>query len=271
MKILGLIAGMGDLPIVIAQEAQRQGYRVSAVGLDPLVDRRLSEYVDDFVPVNVGKLGTIISTLKKFSVKDAVMGGKVPKNLLYRGNVVPDLKAVGLLLKLKNRSDDTILIAITDELRKEGITLLKMTDFATTLLTPEGILTEEGLTRDEKKDIDFGVSIAKEMGRLDIGQTVIVKGQAVMAIEAIEGTDRAVIRGGEYGGDGVIVIKVSKPEQDMRFDVPVVGLDTLKAMIEVRARVLALEARRTIMVQKERMIDEANDSGITIVGMNESV
>jgi DUF1009 family protein len=268
-KIIGLIAGKGELPKAIAAEAKTRGFHVIAVALEHLADKTLASCVDEIKWVNVGKLGKIIDSLKGFGVTKAVMAGKVPKSLLYKGNITPDLRAMKLLFTLKDRSDDSILLAITKELKRDGIALLKTTDFCSDMLTPEGVLTEESLTGDEWQDVVFGWRIAKEMGRLDIGQTVVVKGRAVMAVEAIEGTDEAIKRGGLYAGEGAVVVKVSKPEQDMRFDVPVVGLDTLKAMIEVKARVLAVEEGKSILLQKELLIREAEEAGISVVGYKE--
>jgi len=268
-KVIGLIAGIGELPKAVAAEAKEKGFHVVAVALEHLADKKLASHVDEIKWVNVGKLGTIIESLKRSGVKKAVMAGKVPKALLYKGNITPDLRAMKLLFTLKDRSDDSILLAITKELERDGITLLNTTDFCQDMLTPEGILTEEGLTENEWKDIRFGWKVAREMGRLDIGQTVVVKGQAVMAVEAIEGTDEAIKRGGFYAHEGAVVVKVSKPDQDMRFDVPVVGLDTLRAMVEVRARVLALEARKSIVLRKERFLREAEEAGISVVGYRE--
>jgi len=269
VKKLGLIAGIGELPKAVASEAKDKGFHVVAVALEHLADKTLASHVDEIKWVNVGKLGKIIESLKHSGVKKAVMAGKVPKSLLYKGNITPDLRAMKLLFTLKDRSDDSILLAITRELEKDGITLLNTTDFCQNMLTPEGILTEEGITEDEWKDIRFGWKIAREMGRLDIGQTVVVKGRAVMAVEAIEGTDEAIKRGGFYAHEGAVVVKVSKPDQDMRFDVPVVGLDTLKAMLEVRARVLAVEAKKSILLRKERLLREAEEAGISVVGYRE--
>jgi len=269
MKTLGLIAGMGDLPKVVAQEARTKGYGVFAVALEPLADKDLDRHVDGIKRISVGKLGAIIDALKKNGVKEAVMAGKVPKSLLYKSKIIPDLRAVKLLFTLKDQSDDSIMLAVAKELEKEGITLLNTTDFSSGLMTPEGVLTEENLSETEWKDIAFGWKIAKEIGRLDIGQTVVIKNQAVMAIEAIEGTDEAILRGGKLAGKGAVVIKVSKPKQDMRFDMPVVGINTLKSMIEVHARVLAVEAGKSILLQKKKMIKEADEAGISIVGYKE--
>lgn len=266
MKRICLISGSGDLPFAIAADARSKGYAVLAIGLEPLADKALSSYVDEIKWVNVGKLGRIIDTLKKFKVKEAVMAGKVPKSLLYKSRIKPDLLAIKLLFSLKDRSDDSILLAIARELKKNGITLMNTTDFSSGLLTPEGVLTRKPPSEDEWKDISFGWKIAKEIGRLDIGQTVIVKNQAVMAIEAIEGTDEAIRRGGSLAGKGSVVIKVSKPHQDMRFDVPVVGLDTLRTMIEVNARVLAIEAQKSILLMREHIIKEAQKAAISVIG-----
>lgn len=269
MKTLGLISGMGELPKVVASGARAKGYRVVAIALEPLADRTLASYVDEIKWINVGKLGEIIESLKRSDAREAVMAGKVPKSLLYKSRIIPDLRAVKLLFSLKDKSDDSIMLAIAKELEKDGITLLNTTDFSSGLLTPDGLFTEDGLTENEWKDVAFGWKIAKEIGRLDIGQTVVVKDQAVMAIEAIEGTDEAILRGGRLAGKGAVVVKVSKPEQDMRFDVPVVGMNTLKSMIEVSARVLAVEAGKSILLQREDMIREADEAGISIVGYRE--
>jgi DUF1009 family protein len=266
MKKLGLIAGTGELPIAVAQEARSLGYKVMAVALEPLADKALSSYVDVIKWVNVGKFGKLIDLLKGYGIKEAVMAGKVTKTLLYKSKITPDLRAVKLLFSLKDRKDDSILLAITKELEEEGITLLDITLFSSNLLIPEGVLTKDRPTEDEWKDIEFGWNIAKEIGRLDIGQTVVVKNQAVMAVEAIEGTDEAIKRGGRLAGSGAVVVKVSKPNQDMRFDVPVVGLDTLRAMIDVKARVLSVESKKSIFLNREKFIKESNKAGISIVG-----
>jgi len=266
MKRLGLIAGTGDLPIAIASEAKSQGYTVIAIGLEPLADKILSSYVDEIKWVNVGKFGKILDTLKKYDIKEAVMAGKVSKTLLYKSKITPDLRAIKLLFSLKDKKDDSIMLAITKELEDEGIHLLDITRFSKGILTPDGVLTKNKPSEDEWKDIAFGWKIAKEIGRLDIGQTVVVKNQAVMAVEAIEGTDEAIIRGGKVAGKGAVVVKVSKPNQDMRFDVPVVGLNTLRAMIEVHARVLSVEAKKSIILNRDKIIEESQKAGIAIVG-----
>ena len=266
MKRLGLIAGMGDLPIAVAAEARAQGYEVLAIALEPLADKSLASHVDEVRWVNVGKLGKMIDSLKDYGVQEAVMAGKVSKTLLYKSKITPDLRAVRLLFSLKDRKDDSILLALAKELEGEGIALLDITRFTSKLLTPEGVLTKTRPTGEQWKDIEFGWKIAKEIGRLDIGQTVVVKNQAVMAVEAIEGTDEAIRRGGILADKGAVVVKVSKPNQDMRFDVPAVGLKTLETMVEAGARVLTVEAQKSIIMHKEKLIEEAKKAKITIVG-----
>lgn len=269
MKKLGLIAGMGELPIAVAIDARAKGYTVVAVGLEALADRTLETYVDQIRWINVGKLGEIIEYLKKSGVAEAVMAGKVPKSLLYKSKISPDLRAIKLLFTLKDRSDDSIMLAIAKELKKDGIHLLNTTDFSAHLLTPEGVLTDNGPTEEEWKDIAFGWKVAKEIARIDIGQTVVIKNQAVMAIEAIEGTDEAIKRGGKLADNRAVVVKVSKPQQDMRFDVPVVGFDTLRSMIESEARVLAVEAEKSILLNREKLLKQADEAGIAVVGFKD--
>ncbi|MDA8388462.1 MAG: UDP-2,3-diacylglucosamine diphosphatase LpxI [Nitrospiraceae bacterium] len=269
MKTIGLIAGMGKLPRIIAGNAKKRGYRVVAVMLEPVADDvKLGGDADVLERINVGKLGKIFQALRKNGVTEAVMAGKVPKELIYKGRVTPDLRAMKLLWILKDRSDDTILLALTRELEKEGIRLLETTEFCKDILVADGPLTRKEPDKAQWKDIEFGFRVSKEMGRLDIGQTVVVKDRAVMAVEAIEGTDRAIKRGGKLANGGAVVVKTAKPGQDMRFDVPVAGLSTIHAMIETGASVLALEAGKTIAIDREKMRDEADQAGIAIVGCN---
>ncbi len=266
MKTIGIIAGTGELPKIIAQDARERGYRVITIALENLAPAEMDGLSDEIRWINVGKLGELISVLREFNVKEAIMAGKVPKSLIYKSKITPDLRAIKLLFSLKDKSDDSILNAITREIESEGVSIIDTTTLSPHLLTPEGVLTEEPPSKDEWKDIEFGWKIAKETGRLDIGQTVVVKGQAVMAVEAIEGTDEAIRRGGKWAGSGAVVVKTSKPQQDMRLDVPVVGLSTIKAMVDVTARVLVIEAQKSIIINKGKLIKEAEESGITIVG-----
>lgn len=269
-KKLSLIAGMGKLPEAVASEAKKKGFKVIAITLSPIENKSLKHLADEFHKIHIGRLDELISLLKNLSITDAVMAGKVPKDLLYKykGSIAPDLRALKLLCSLKNRSDDTIMKAIIRELEKENIKLHKTTAFTENLIAPKGVLSCRKPTKSEWKDIEFGWDIAKKMGGLDIGQTVVVKDAAVMAVEAIEGTDEAIKRGGSLAGEGAVVIKVSKPKQDMRFDVPVVGANTLHSMQNVKSKVLAVEAGKCIIIEREDFIKEADRAGIAVVGLD---
>jgi DUF1009 family protein len=269
MSNIGIIAGAGRLPLYVAEEALRTGSVPYIIALEPVADADFKKEIKPpakIESVSVGKLDKIIKTLKKNRVREAVMAGKVPKALLYKSRVLPDFRAARLVLTLKDRKDDTILLAVAHELEKDGIKLLPITRFCSGLLAPEGEIAGRKPDRDELKDIAFGRENAREMGRLDIGQTVVVKDRAVMAVEAIEGTDEAIRRGGMLAGKGAVVVKLSKPGQDLRFDVPVAGLSTIEAMIESRASVLALEASQVLLVEKEAVIKKASSAGIKVIG-----
>ena len=269
-RTLALIAGMGSLPVAVATEAKKMGYRVVAIALQPPADESLKPVADEFHKIRIGSFGGLLTLLKKLSVTEAVMAGKVPKKLLYedKKNLIPDLKAVKLLFSLRDRADDTIMIAVVNELEKKGIKIHNTTAFTTELMVPEGVLTSRKPSKDDLKDIEFGWTIARKMGELDIGQTVVVKKMAVMSIEAIEGTDEAIKRGGKLAEKDAVVVKISKPGQDMRFDVPAVGLDTLRSMKEAGASVLALEASKCIIVDKADFVSEADKAGIAVIGIS---
>jgi DUF1009 family protein len=264
---VGLIAGAGELPIIIASDAKARGYRVVTVALENIASPGLAEVSDVIKWVNPGRFGEMIDTLKSNSVDKVLMAGKVQKSLLYKSKIVPDMRGVKLLLSIINKGDDVILKAIKKELAGEGMEIIDTMTFSPGLVTPAGCLTKKRPDEDEWKDIGYGWKIAKEIGRLDIGQTVVVKGRSVAAVEAVEGTDAAILRAGELVGEGAVVVKISKPQQDMRLDVPAVGLNTIEVMRGVGAAVLAVEAGKSIIVDRERVIKEAEAAGIKIVGV----
>lgn len=266
---IGIIAGSGELPGIIAGDAKERGYKVVTIALEGLASPALENVSDLMQWINVGKIGALISFLKDADIREVIMAGKVPKSILYKAKVVPDLRAIKILFSLKDKSDDSILNAFSKELAAEGVAIINTAAFSPHLLTPSGVLTVKAPLKEEWDDIEFGWKIAKAMGDLDIGQTVVIKGRAVMAVEAIEGTDEAIRRGGQWAGEGAVVVKVSKPQQDMRLDVPVVGPSTLQAMIDSRARVLAVEAERSIIIRRDDLIREAENAGISIVGMSQ--
>ena len=271
METLGLLAGIGHLPVDVAQSAKKLGYKVVAIAVVPETDPELPENADVFYTINVGKVGKILRTLKQNDVKNVTMIGKVTKEVLYKtGVVIPDLTTIKVLASLPDRKDDTIMNAIVKLIEDAGMHVMDQTVLVRPLLPEPGVLTKRKPTEQEWKDMQFGFRMAKELGRLDIGQTVVVKNQAVMALEAIEGTDACILRGGFLGKGGVIVAKTAKPAQDNRFDMPSVGTTTLTSMIHAGATGIVIEAGRTLLVDRKRTLAMADEKGITIVSMSES-
>lgn len=268
MKKIGLIAGGGQFPILFARAARENGVEVVAVALKGETDKQLEFEVDTCAWVSLGKLGRMIETFEKAQVSEVAMAGAVAKTKLY-SKIRPDWKAVRLLARMLHKKDDAILRAFTEELEAHGIRVRPSTIFLPELLAPPGILTRRKPNAREKRDIEFGWNLAKEIGKLDIGQCILVKDQAVLAVEAIEGTDEAIRRGGQMGKSEVVVVKVSKPYQDLRFDVPAVGLQTIETMKEVGASVLVVEAGKTLMFDRDEMIQVADDARITILSLSE--
>lgn len=267
MEKIGLLAGIGKLPVECARTAKKLGYDVYAVGLLPESDPQIAEFSKDYQQISVGQLGAILKYLKDNGLEKVTMIGKVTKELLFNGQVVPDQKMIELITSLSDRSDNTIMMAFILELAKAGLQTFDQTLLIRRLMPRRGVITSREPSSVERQDIDFGFVIAKELGRLDVGQTVVVKNRAVMALEAIEGTDECIRRGGKLAVSGAVVAKVSKPNQDNRFDVPTVGPQTLKVMAEVNATALAIEADKTLLVDKENMVSFADEHGITIVAI----
>ena len=196
------------------------------------------------------------------------MLGKINKELVYAHKELPDLRVLKIFARLKNFSDDTLTLALVDELAAEGIAVLDQTELLRPLMPEPGVLSKRQPTEPELADMRFGLAMAKQIGGLDIGQTVVVKNRAIMAVEAIEGTDACIRRGGQLGRGGVTVAKSAKPQQDMRFDVPGIGPDTIDSMIQAGAVALVIEAGRTLVVDREKMVEKADQHGITIVAMS---
>ncbi|MEW6410714.1 MAG: UDP-2,3-diacylglucosamine diphosphatase LpxI [Nitrospirota bacterium] len=271
-KKIGIIAGNGRLPSILGDILTDDGYEVIGIAVKDLTDSEFEESANNTYWFRIGELTRMLNLLKKEGVRDVVMTGKISKTIMYNGagilSLGLDLRALALVGGLRDRKDDSILSAIAEEIEKEGITVKKITDFIPNMLSEEGVLTSKKPSKKSLEDIEFGWGIAREIGRLDIGQTIIIKDRAVMAVEAIEGTDEAIRRGGRLSGGGAVVIKLSKPQQDMRFDVPAVGVRTIEVMNEVKAGVLAVEAYKTIIIDKEKVLRTADNSGISIVGVN---
>jgi DUF1009 family protein len=262
---LGIIAGNNAYPLILAHEARSAGVqRIVAAAFTGETDPQLAGLVDGIEWMRVGQLGRMIAYLKAQGVREAVMAGQIhPSNLF---NLRPDLKALMLLGKLRTRNAETIFGAIADELAKAGVTLLEATVHMGKYLAGCGVIAGPRLSRREEEDVKFGFEIAKQVSALDIGQTVVVKGGTVLAVEAFEGTNEAIKRGGLLGRKHSIMVKVSKPRQDLRFDVPVIGLQTVQAAAQAGIRVIAVESGKTLFLDREAMLEEAGRRGVTIAG-----
>jgi len=260
---IGLIAGNGVFPLIFADTARERGLSVVAVAHTGETEPSLAEKVDEILWIRVGQIGKLISYFKKSGVSNAVMAGGIRKTRIFE--VRPDLRAISLLASLKEKKDDALLRAVAGELERENITIKDSTAYLTPLLADEGELTRP-LKKSEKEDVRWGWKLAKKVGLLDIGQCVVVRNGVILAVEAIEGTDATILRGGKLGKENAVVIKVCKPQQDLRFDIPTVGPKTIRSMIEVKASVLALEAGKTLILEKDRFIRDAKSAGIAVVG-----
>ncbi len=270
---MGLLAGWGRLPVVFAQAAQKMGFSVQCLGIEDMASPELPEICDHFRTVPLARIGRAIRYFKRRSVLNAVMAGKVEKRVLFDPFAIwklwPDWRTAQMYWwHAVNKKDDTLLLAVIREFERDGIHFRSPLDFCPEILVKHGFLTRRHPTATQWKDIHFGWQIAKEMGRLDVGQTIVVNDTAVIAVEAIEGTDECIRRAGTLcRRGGMTVVKVAKPEQDMRFDVPTVGVQTLQTMREAGARVLAIETGLTILLDEEEVIRLADKLGIAIVSV----
>jgi DUF1009 family protein len=266
MERIGLIAGSGQFPRIFSKAARQRGLKVYAVAHIGETDPRLETLVEAIRWVKIGQVKRLIAFLKQNDVHDAVMVGAITKTKMF-SEVRPDLRALKVLATMDHTQDDGLLRAFAGELEKEGITVRPSTFLLPELLAKKGCWTRRKPTRAETADVRFGWGIVKEIGRLDIGQSVVVRDGSVMAVEAIDGTDATIRRGGKLGKEKTVVVKASKPDQDMRFDVPAVGLKTIQTMCLVGATVLAVEAGKTVAFDREEMIAIADRSGIAIIGI----
>jgi UDP-2,3-diacylglucosamine hydrolase len=263
---IGLIAGKGQFPLLFARAAREHGARVIAVAHRHETEPSLADVTDEIHWIYVGQLGKMIRIFKDSGVRRAVMAGGITRGRLFR-EFRPDLRALAVVRRAGAGKDDRLLQAVAAEFESEGITIAPSTLFLDELLAPAGKLSKRSPTPKELQDIDFGFKVAKEIGALDIGQCVVVRRQIVVALEAVEGTDECILRAGALAGPGTVVVKVSKPNQDLRFDVPAVGPDTIRTMIAAKAAVLALEAGKTLTFDRDQMLTEANRSKIVVWGV----
>jgi len=264
-KVIGLIAGNRQFPFLFARAARDQGYKIVAAGVVGDTSPFLFFFVDKFRYFKVGELKRLFGFFRDNNVRQVIMAGQVNQDNLFNPQVKLDEEFQVLSDALRDRKADTIFAAVADRLNKEGVQLLDSTFLLKKYLAPRGTLTKRGPSLSELKDIEFGLTIAKLVGGIDIGQTVVVKEKAIVAIEAMEGTDRAIIRGGKIARAGAVVVKTSKPVQDNRFDVPVIGPRTIQAMASVKAACLAIEADRTLIIDREKTVKLANQAGICLL------
>jgi DUF1009 family protein len=264
LEALGIIAGNGVYPRLLAAAARKAGVaRIVAAAFTNETDPALTEHVDVIEWMRVGQLGRLLKFFRAQKILHAIMAGQIaPKNLF---DLHPDVKALLLMAKLKQRNAESIFAAIADELAKAEVELLPATTFLEDSLAQRGLIAGPKLSGREEKDVDLGWKIAKEIARLDIGQTMIIKNGTIIAVEALEGTNEAIKRGGALAREGAVMIKVAKPNQDMRFDVPVIGLETMRIAAEAKLRVIEVEGGKTLLLEREAIVDLAMRSKITII------
>ncbi|MEO1980866.1 MAG: UDP-2,3-diacylglucosamine diphosphatase LpxI [Fuerstiella sp.] len=272
---LGLLAGGGQFPVEFARAAKLAGHSVFGLGVQGMASAELAGVCDEFRVAPVARIGKAIRLLKRAGVDRIVMAGKIEKTSLYHSfrwmRLMPDWRTLHMWFRYakENKKDDTILLAVIREFERDGFGFDSALQYVPELLVKHGFLTTRKPSAKQWRDIQFGWDLAREMGRLDVGQTVVVNDTAVMAVEAIEGTDECIRRAGELcGRGGFTVVKVAKPQQDMRFDVPTVGVETIKTMHQAGGRVLAIEAGKTIILEPEEVASLADRFGISIVAVN---
>ena len=267
---LGLIAGNGRFPFLVLDAARAQGHEVTIVAAKeetfPEMNDAARRHGASIHWVSLGQLGKCISLLREAGVTHAVMAGQVKHTKIFSGGIVPDLAFLSVLKQLTSKNTDGLIGAVANVLHDRGIELMDSTSLLQPLLARPGVLTRRAPTDDEQKDFEFGYRMADAVAALDIGQTIAVKHQAVVAVEAMEGTDEVIGRAGYLAGPGVRIIKVAKPNQDMRFDVPVVGIATIQAMRVAGANALSVDAGKTLMIDGDAIIASADEAGITVIG-----
>ena len=263
MKI-GLIAGGGQFPLLFAQKAVKKGYEVHVAAFVGEAEMELANHVTSITWLHLGQVGRLVKALKRQGIDQAVMMGTVEKTRIFK-DIKPDLKALAFIARMGHTHDDTVLTAFANLLEKEDIMVKPSTFLLPELISPKGCWTKRKPSRAELKDIRTGWRIAREIGRLDIGQCVVVGNGTVLAVEACDGTDATINRGGTLGRGGAVVVKLSKPGQDMRFDLPSAGIETIRNMAASGVGVLVLEAEKSLSFDREEMVALANKEGITIL------
>lgn len=267
MNKIGLIAGSSKFPISFALAARKRGVSVYAVALKEETSPELEKVVDKICWVSLGDLGKAVDFLKENQIKNAVMAGKVKLSHIYNKSINPDGYLKKLLIKAADKRGDTLLLAVANFLDKIGIKLLDCFTFLKDDIVKKGVLTKIQPTKEQLRDIEFAKPIIKQVAKMRIGQVILVKDKAVLAVEAMEGTDETIKRGGRIAGNNAVIVKMSGPKHDMRFDIPLIGPSTINIMKDVNASVLAVEAGRTLLIDKEEFLNLADSFGICVVGI----
>jgi DUF1009 family protein len=260
----GLIAGNGKFPFLVLEGAKRAGATVAVAAIREETDPKIEKLADELIWVGVGQLGKMLRFFKKEGVEKVIMAGQV-KHVQIFSSSIPDLRMIKMLLRLPRKNTDALIGAVASELASEGIELIDSTHFLNDHLPEPGNLTRRAPDERENGDIEYGLEVASEIARLDLGQTIVVRDRACVAIEAMEGTDAVIRRAGELVRGRLTVVKIAKPDQDMRFDVPVVGIPTIESMVSAGATCLCLTAGKTLMFDREEMVRLANKHKIAIV------
>lgn len=261
----GLIAGNGQFPFLIVEGAKKVGASLAVVAIKEETDKRINEVAETVQWVNIGQLGKMIDFFKKEGVEKAIMAGQVKHVQIFSG-AVPDMRMLKMLWNLPKRNTDSLIGGIASEMASEGIELIDSTFFVQDHLAPQGPITRRTPTDIERDNIEYGLHIASEIARLDLGQTIVVRAKACVAIEAMEGTDATIKRAGELANGKLTVVKVAKPDQDMRFDVPVIGVPTIETMVAAGATCISITAGKTLIFDRQNTIQLADKHKITIVG-----
>lgn len=261
---IGLIAGAGEIPVYFARKAASAGARLVSIGFTDEIHAQLAPFAEKSYSMGVGKTSKIFKTLKDENVEDVLILGKVDKSVIFRFQMF-DARALKFLKNLKNREDKTLMLGVVEEMSEEGFRVLDQREFLREIFPSQGVLSRRQPSRAEMEDIEFGLPIAKKLADMEIGQTLVVRGKTVIAAEAIEGTDRAIERGCELAKGDAVVIKVSRTDQDYRFDSPGVGPKTLEGLARGQAKVLALEAERVMLVNQARVVEMADKAGLSVV------
>jgi len=265
MDRYGLIAGNGKFPFLVLQAAQARNIPMVVAAVKEEASPDINRAAQTVCWMSIGQLGRLIDFFKQEGVRKAVMAGQV-KHVQIFGSAMPDWRMIRMLARLPRKNTDSLIGAVAEELKREGIELVDSTAFLEPLLAPAGLIAGPEPSEQKKRDVAYGRAVAREVARLDVGQTLIVKDQAVVAVEAMEGTDAVIRRAAELCGGDFCVIKVAKPNQDMRFDVPVVGAGTIDTMISFRAALLVVDAYKTLLLDREVLRERADRHAVTILG-----